>query len=296
MAKERTYKGKWTSDRAEAKFRDKEAVLWQRAKSPPDAIDVATRYGSTRAYRWPGAGAPVVLLHGMTDTSVRWIRFAEALEGHDVYAIDVMGELGHSSPDVGFGSADEYATWLDETLDALGLDRPHVVGYSLGGYIAFSYAMAPDRVRTLTAFDPVGVVELKLMRLISWSIRATLASFAPESIRRRLAEPLRQPLLTDKAEIEMLRASRGHPIKTPPCPEFTEAQLQSITAPVRVLVGADSQMFDVERMVERINTLLPDGEARLLRGAGHGLAMSHFDDCLELVRNVLEEPRVSPGA
>lgn len=290
MVKKRVYKAEWTSDRAEAKFREKEAVLWQRAKRPYEAIDVATGFGSTRAYRWSGAGPPLVLLHGMTDTSVRWIPFAEALDGHDVYAIDVMGEVGHSKPDIGFTSAHDYPTWLGGALDALDLDQPHLVGWSLGGYIAFSYAMRPDRVRSLTCFDPVGVVDLNLMRLTSWSLRAGIASFAPESVRLRLADRLRQPLLADMASIEMLRALRGHPIKTPPCPVFTDAELQSISAPVRVLAGADSAMFDVERLVERINTLPPDGEARLLPEAGHALAISHFDDCLAAITEAVSAP------
>ena len=140
MAKNRTYLGQWNSERAEAKHRAKEAVLWQRAGRQPDAIDVATDFGSTRAYHWPGAGPPIVFLHGMTDTSVRWIRYADALDGHDVYAIDLMGDVGRSKQEVGFTSADDYTTWLGQALDALGIARPHLVGASLGGAIAFSYA------------------------------------------------------------------------------------------------------------------------------------------------------------
>lgn len=82
-------------------------------KGHPKAIDVATRFGATRAYRWVGAGTPVVFHHGMTDTSVRWILYAEALDGLDVYAIDIMGDVGRSEPDIGFTTADDYPTWLD---------------------------------------------------------------------------------------------------------------------------------------------------------------------------------------
>lgn len=288
MAKMRTYKGEWKSDQAEAKFRAKEAVLWSRAKRSYDAIDVSGSFGKTRAYRWAGTGTPIVFLHGMTDTSVRWTPFAAALEGHDVYAIDVMGDVGHSKPDVGFASADDYQVWLGEALDALGLANAHLVGWSLGGFIATSYAARPDSAcSSLTCFDPVGVVELSLAKLMSWSSRAAIGSLAPEPLRLRLAKSWRQPLLADTASLAMSRATMGHPIATPPCPIFTDEQLRSITAPVGVLVGAHSKMFDVDLLVERMSTLPPHGQARLLPGAGHGLAMSHVDDCLALVREAI---------
>lgn len=285
MATSKTYKGEWNSDRAEARFRAKELVLWERAKREPEAIDVATQFGSTRAYRWAGAGTPVVFIHGMTDTSVRWIPYAEALEGLDVYAIDIMGDVGHSKPDIGYSSADDYAIWLGETLNALGVSRPHLVGASLGGYIALSYAMRPDSVASLVGFEPVGVVDLKLMKLMSWSVRCALAAYTPAAIRNRLASVLRQPLLTDQAAMELLlQAQRGHPIKLPPVSKFTDEQLESITAPVQVLAGADSKAFDVEQLIQRINTIAPRGRARLLPGAGHALTESHFDDCLSAIR------------
>ncbi len=265
--------------------------MWARAEPQPEAIDVATRFGSTRAYRWAGTGTPIVFLHGMTDTSVRWIRYAAALVDRDVYAIDIMGEVGRSEPDIGFTSADDYATWLGDTLDGLGLARPHLVGASLGGYIAFSYAMTTDAVASLIAFEPVGIVDLKLFRLMRWSVRCGLAAFAPKAMRRRSAIRLRQPLLGDKpAMAVLLQAQRGHPVKIPPLPVFTDVQLQSITAPTRVLAGADSVAFDVDALVERISAQVPNGAGRILPEAGHGISDSHIDDCIALIRETIDEP------
>ena len=292
MATQKTYKGQWSSDRAEAKFRAKEAVLWARARRQPEAIDVATQFGSTRAYRWEGAGTPIVFLHGMTDTSVRWIPYAEELHGHDVYAIDIMGDVGHSTPEMGFTSAHDYAIWLGDTLDGLGVVEPHIVGASLGGYIAFSYAMRSDSVASLIGFEPVGVVKLKLFKLMRWSVRCALASFAPEAARRRLASRFRQPLLADNAAMALvLQAQRGHPIKVPPCPVFTDDQLLSIAAPICVLAGADSKAFDVTGLIDRINTIPPRGEAKLLTDAGHALSDPDLDRMTDFVRRIVQESR-----
>lgn len=291
MVKTKTYKGQWSTDRAEAAYRAKEAVLWDRAKRQPEALDVTTRFGTTRAYHWAGAGTPVVFLHGMTDTSVRWIPYAEAFDGHDVYAIDIMGEVGHSKPDIGFANAEDYAVWLGETIEALGLTRVHLVGASLGGYIAFSYATKSDRVTSLTGLEPVGIVELKLFRLMRWSVRCALAAFSPEPLRRRLADRLHQPLLADKPAMELLlQAQRGHPVKVPPIPVFTDEQLGSINAPMRVLAGAGSKAFDTTQLVDRINKISPQAEASLLPEAGHGISDSNFDDCVAVIRQAVVSP------
>ena len=260
MVKQRVYKGHWTSERAEVRFRAAEDALWRRAERHPTAIDVATRFGSTRAYRWAGRGTPIVFLHGMSDTSVRWLRYAEALDGHDVYAIDIMGEVGRSRPDVGFTTADDYAIWLGEALDALGVSRPHLIGASLGGFIAFSHAIKAGDVASVVAFEPVGVVDLKLGSMMSWSVRCGVAALTPGPVRRRLASRLHQPLLADKEAIALLfRAQRGHPIQVPPCPIFTDEQLRSITVPVHVMVGAASRAFDAAELTNRINATVPRG-------------------------------------
>ncbi|MEL6983429.1 MAG: alpha/beta fold hydrolase, partial [Actinomycetota bacterium] len=142
--KEKRYLATWRSAAAEQRYRDLDAELWQRDLTgpAPEVLDVATSFGTTRAYRWPGEGPPIVFLHGMGDTSIRWIPFAERLEGREVYAIDIMGDVGASSPTVGFTSAADYPDWLHQAITALAITNPVVVGYSLGGYVALSYAMS----------------------------------------------------------------------------------------------------------------------------------------------------------
>ena len=89
-----------------------EDVLWREAPGvAPVALDVETSFGRTRAYRWPGTGTPVVLLHGGGMTSVSWAPYAEALSGRDVYAIDIMGDAGRSEPRARLGCAADIAAW-----------------------------------------------------------------------------------------------------------------------------------------------------------------------------------------
>ena len=283
----KVYKGVWKSGRAEQKFRVADAARWEQAiDSPPETIDVTTRFGPTRVYRWAGQGPDIVLLHGVGDTSFRWIPFAEELAEFNVFAIDIMGDVGNSTPDVGFETAAGYGTWLSDTIDSLGLAAPHIVGMSLGGYVALSHAAQGGATGSLVLFDPVGLVELRMFRFIRWGAATALAAMAPGPIRRWAGRRLRQPLLDDKTDVRAyMKSSMGHPMKVPPLDVFTNDQLASIDVPVRVLAGAKSPPFDGAAMIQRVNDSIKNAQTHLLPNAGHALAITHSDLCLAELRN-----------
>ncbi len=289
QARGKTYLGKWKSDQAEQAYRALEVAAWDQATdNQPEPIDIETGYGTSRVYRWPGNGPAVVFLHGMGDFSIRWVPYAERLTGFDVYAVDIMGDVGRSKPTVGFTNSTEYADWFGQTMNGLGLDNPHVVGESLGGYIALVYAITSGKAASVVGIDPVGVVDLRLARFTAWGMAMALASFTPTPLRRRLAHRLRHPLLLDKEAMNLyLTGFRGHPMAVPPQPLFTDEELGTITCPVRVLAAAKSSAFDAEALAKRINDNVPDGTAVVLPDAGHSLSMSRFDDCLTAVQGQL---------
>ncbi len=288
--KQQTYFGEWRSEKAEQKYRAGDAAGWKQAMSAgqPETIDVETEFGSTRAYRWPGSGPTIVFVHGWTDTSVRWIPYAEALQGYDVYALDIMGDVGQSKQAKPFTGADDLVAWLGHALDALDLDHPHIVGYSLGGYLTLAHAGKSDRLASVVVFDPVGVVELQLIKFMFSGVGALLALILPRPGREWLARRMRHPLLRDKAAVKpLLQAQLGHPPKLPPLPTFTDNELRSISVPVRALIGAETNFWDVDKLKARINDQIKNGQADLLPDAGHALAMSHFEECLATVRSAV---------
>ena len=98
-----------------------------------------------------GDGPPVVLLHGTGNTAGFFRPLLDELDGVHVLAADLPG-LGLSDPiDVSRSDFREAAVaWLDDLLDALGLDSVTLLGHSGGGVRALWYALArPDRVERL---------------------------------------------------------------------------------------------------------------------------------------------------
>ncbi|MFJ2772797.1 acetoin dehydrogenase dihydrolipoyllysine-residue acetyltransferase subunit [Streptomyces sp. NPDC087300] len=115
--------------------------------------------GSTLAYATSGAGEQaVVLVHGFGGDKNSWLFVREPLAAHHtVHALDLPGH-GESGKEVGDGGLTALARLLVGFLDALGIERAHLVGHSLGGAVcAVAAAAAPGRVASLTLVAPAGV-------------------------------------------------------------------------------------------------------------------------------------------
>src|SRR5436190_14257494 len=101
-----------------------------------------------------GAGSPLVLIHGLTDTWRTWELVLPRLErAHDVLAPTLPGHAG--GPPLGELTRDTLADGIERAMDEAGFATAHIVGNSLGGYVALQLA-ARGRARTVVALAPGG--------------------------------------------------------------------------------------------------------------------------------------------
>ncbi len=118
--------------------------------------------GETISYYEGGrAGAPtVVLVHGFSADRSVWVRFAAQLTRDFHVVIPDLAGHGTTAYVAGAGfSAPDQARRVIGLLDVLGLDTVHLVGNSMGGFVAATATrQAPSRVRSLTLLDSAGVV------------------------------------------------------------------------------------------------------------------------------------------
>ncbi|SFR87575.1 Pimeloyl-ACP methyl ester carboxylesterase [Agromyces sp. CF514] len=99
------------------------------------------------------AGTPVLAVHGITATHRSWDLFAEALPDRRVIAPDLRGR-GRSNALPAPYTLVQHADDLAAVLDALGVDRVHVVGHSMGAFVSVRFAERhPDRVAGLSLVD-----------------------------------------------------------------------------------------------------------------------------------------------
>src|SRR5215217_2591481 len=102
-----------------------------------------------------GAGPPLVLLHGFLETWRSWELVLPALERrHDVLAPTLAGHAG-GPPIEGAISDATLADAVERAMDEADFDTAHVVGNSLGGYVALQLA-ARGRADTVVALAPAG--------------------------------------------------------------------------------------------------------------------------------------------
>src|SRR5688500_12824457 len=115
-------------------------------------------HGHRLIYRIAGSGPPVVLIHGMLNSSRHWEAVASRLaDRYTVIAPDLLGH-GDSTAPRGDYSLGAHAAGIRDLLAAIGIDRATIVGHSLGGGIAMQYFWQfPDRTERLVLVSSGGL-------------------------------------------------------------------------------------------------------------------------------------------
>lgn len=109
-------------------------------------------------YREKGQGEPIVFVHGNWVTSLTWEPVLSRLpKGFHGIAYDLRGRGKTEGPDNDY-TMPEMAADLLKFLDALGLQKVHLVAHSLGSAVAMQFVLEhPERVHTFTVVSPAWV-------------------------------------------------------------------------------------------------------------------------------------------
>jgi pimeloyl-ACP methyl ester carboxylesterase len=124
-----------------------------RLPAEPHPTGSFVQVGSLRVHyiERPGAGVPVVLIHGLPGTAEDWEDVTPLLAGHRTIAIDRPG-FGYSTG--GYVPFERQLQTLHELLVKLHVEHPILVGHSYGGTISLGYAERyPGAVRGLVLVD-----------------------------------------------------------------------------------------------------------------------------------------------
>ena len=269
--------GRFRSESARLRFfaaYDRALEAWP---TRPSESDVATSYGTTHVLAiGAGSATPIVLLPGLAVSAPSWFADAAALsEGRRVYAVDTIGDVGRSVQTARVRDGSDMASWLDEVLIALDLERVHLVGLSYGGWLTVNQAVrAPERLASVTAVDPVGAIGRPqwtfLAGIVPDSILASVAKSdrALHRLMRRLnnGSTPRQPLLD--ISVAGLRTFVG---KQPFPKRLTDDELRRVRTPALLLFCERSPVNRAPRAVQRSCDLIEGATAEVVPDAGHML-------------------------
>jgi pyruvate dehydrogenase E2 component (dihydrolipoamide acetyltransferase) len=273
----------------ETEFAAHHEVAREEAAAEPQTVTAGGRTIRTLVLG-EGSGAPVVLLHGFGGNLNSWMFNQPALAAtYRTVAIDLPGH-GGSEKRVERGDVTGLAQAVVEVLQALGIERAHLVGHSLGGAIALDMALRhPARVASLSLIAPAGFgPEID---------EAFIAGFIAAD-RRKTIQPVLQRLFVDASLVsrdmaeDVVRFKRldgaAACLSTIAAVNFPAGRqaailrdrLGEISVPVQVIWGAADRILPV-RQAEGLPTRVA---VQILKEAGH---MPHMEKAAEVNRQLL---------
>ena len=255
-----------------------------------------------------GSGAEtVVMLHGSGPGASGWANFNRNIEplvaaGYRVILMDCPG-WSKSDPIVCTGSRSELnARALKGLLDALGLDKVHILGNSMGGHSAVAFALAhPAQVGKLvlmgggtggpSQFVPMPTEGIKLLQGLYRepsidNLKKMMAVFVFDS--SSLTEALYQARLSNMlARQEHLENFVKSLAANPK--QFTDygPRLGEITAPTLVIWGRDDRFVPMDVGLRLISGI-PNAELHVFNRCGHWAQWEHADKFNRMVLDFLQ--------
>ncbi len=241
--------------------------------------------GVTISYLEEGSGTQDVLyIHGNTGCNL-WFEKVMSQEGCRVIAPDMpnFGESDH----IDTADIDLYAEYMADFCSALGLDKPMVVGHSLGGGVAMSLAVHhPACVGSLMLVDscaPGGLhtpeehyAAIALFRtnrdVLLQGLAATMPALnEPEFLDRLVDAGMKMNGIAFEGNARALDAFS------------VEGETSSFTGPVLVVHGARDIIITNDMAQETANAF-PDGTAVFLEDVGHSVMVEDPDTFTRLLQ------------
>lgn len=271
-----------------------------------------TRSVDVNGVTWPyldggsRSGEVVVLLHGFGADKDSWLFYARFLRRqYRVIIPDLPGFGGNArDPDADYRVAAQ-AERLHEFIHAMGIDKFHIAGNSMGGFLALEYALVhPAQVITIALFNSAGVtsvnkseVELAAARgknLLVVSSREefdALLQFVahkpiplPGVIKRDICERA----IAEKSFLDPIFWSIFEDTQTRPLDD----QLHEITAPTLIIWGRHDRVIDVS-CTELMQAEIPINRCVVFEDAGHIPMLEYPARCASVHLDFLNQHRAA---
>lgn len=258
-------------------------------------------------YSEAGEGEPVVLLHGFGASADSWNRFAgRVTKRYRVIAPDLPGWGESTRIDTASYAYPRQVERLHQFLNVLGLRQVHLVGHSMGGFIASAYAgRYPEEVITLGLIAPHGVAEPQPSELAlsvaagdNWLIATSIQEF-DQLLNKVFA---RRPYLPKS----VFRLLANHAIRSSAKSSRIFAELQSndptleerlprIKAPALIIWGQQDRVLHVS-CANVFRQCIKNSELLVIAGSGHMPLVENARECASAWLAFMERTRRSVGA
>jgi pimeloyl-ACP methyl ester carboxylesterase len=231
-----------------------------------------------------GKGEPLLFLHGASGAG-RWLPFMEMLsERYDVIVPEHPGFGGSDTPEW-LDTVGDLAYFYLDVIDHLGLDGVHLVGTSIGGWIAAELATRScEKIKTLTLVAPAGIHVKGLRKgdMFMWSPEELAQNlFHNQEIARAMPQPGNDDELMVVLKNRLMTAKLGWQ------PRFYNPHLHKwlhrVDVPTLIVWGDDDKLIPAG-YGPAYRDLIPNSELEIISECGH---LPHVEKAQEFTSKVV---------
>jgi pimeloyl-ACP methyl ester carboxylesterase len=243
--------------------------------------------------RIPGGGIPLVLVHGLADRDESWAPMLERLKrsGFHVYAPDLLGYGRSPKPGDSDYSISTQEQFVADFIQAIGLQKPNVGGWSMGGWVVLKLALDhPEMVNRLVIYDSAGIrhqVEGGT-QIFHPTNEAELQHLADllEPNQRPLPGFVRRDALRHMAEGQWVVDRSMNSMEGGK--DLLDAKLGGLTVPLLIVWGSNDQLLPLA-IGQEMHGLVARSELDILQGCGHLAPKTCPDRAAAVTVNFLKE-------
>lgn len=257
-----------------------------------DGMPTVQTNGVDTYYERYGSGPPVVAIHGgLSDHRVLAEQLRPLADAYELIVYDVRGHGRTGGSDRETYSMDLFADDLQALIRALSLDRPAVVGHSMGGMLVQTYgvrhAETPRALVAMGAHTPnADRLRDRLYFRVYAPLLYQLSRVVPRDRVMAAADWVEDRLVGDREDVgdrvDAIRSAHGTSVPDPTATEFhkvsrailsffaTPLDLGAVVAPTLTVYG-DREPAMTARHADLVARSVRDGRCRMVPDAGHAI-------------------------
>jgi pimeloyl-ACP methyl ester carboxylesterase len=221
----------------------------------------------------PGGGIPLVLVHGLADRDESWAPMLVRLKraGFHVYAPDLLGYGRSPHPADSDYSIATQEKFVADFIQALGLQKTDIGGWSMGGWIVLKLAVDhPELLDRVVIYDAAGIhagpssvgmtfhpttaADLQHLADLLEPHGKPIPAFASRDILRVM---MQNQWVVDRS-VQSMETGK----------DALDDALPKLTEPLLIVWGSDDQLLPLS-MGQRFHALVPSSELDVIQGCGH---------------------------